>query len=133
MGSDFEGGFTARGTYLLTNVVRPLIGRSSHAHSVFFKYDDWKKNVDQGKAAYLIDFPDTPIEKYSQGQKNYIELGEKNGDNTGYKCKIREKWYQIPSVWVPDAFFLRRNNLYPKFVLNCCYQYRIIIICNPKI
>ena len=106
--------------YDLTNVVRPLIGRSSHAHSVFFKYDDWKKNVDQGKAAYLIDFPDTPIEKYSQGQKNYIELGEKNGDNTGYKCKIREKWYQIPSVWVPDAFFLRRNNLYPKFVLNCC-------------
>lgn len=105
--------------YDLTNVVRPLIGRSSHAHSVFFKYDDWKKNVDQGKAAYLIDFPDTPIEKYSQGQKKYIELGEKNGDNTGYKCKIREKWYQIPSVWVPDAFFLRRNNLYPKFVLNC--------------
>ena len=41
-------------------------------------------------------------------------------NNTGYKCKIREKWYQIPSVWVPDAFFLRRNNLYPKFVLNCC-------------
>lgn len=106
--------------YDLTNVVRPLIGRSSHAHSVFFKYDDWKKNVDQGKAAYLIDFPDVPIEKYSQGQKKYIELGEKNGDNTGYKCKIREKWYQIPSVWVPDAFFLRRNNLYPKFVLNCC-------------
>ena len=21
---------------------------------------------------------------------------------------------------MPDAFFLRRNNLYPKFVLNCC-------------
>ncbi len=28
--------------------------------------------------------------------------------------------YCIPSIWVPDAFFLRRNNLYPKFVLNCC-------------
>ena len=23
-------------------------------------------------------------------------------------------------MWVPDAFFLRRNNLYPKFVLNTC-------------
>ena len=23
-------------------------------------------------------------------------------------------------MWVPDAFFLRRNNLYPKFVLNRC-------------
>ena len=23
-------------------------------------------------------------------------------------------------MWIPDAFFLRRNNLYPKFVLNKC-------------
>ena len=43
-----------------------------------------------------------------------------NGEHEGYKCRIREHWYQIPSIWVPDAFFLRRNNLYPKFVLNCC-------------
>ena len=28
--------------------------------------------------------------------------------------------YIIPSVCVPDAFFLRRSNLYPKFVLNRC-------------
>ena len=76
--------------------------------------------MNHGKAAYLIDFPDNPIEEYSQGQKEYIELGEKNGENEGYKCRIRERWYQIPSIWVPDAFFLRRNNLYPKFVLNCC-------------
>ena len=68
----------------------------------------------------MVDFPDISIEKYSRGQRDYIEFGEKNGENTGYKCKIRARWYQIPSVWVPDAFFLRRNNLYPKFVLNCC-------------
>lgn len=43
--------------YDLTDVVRPLIGRSSHAHSVYFKEEDWKENVDQGKSAYLIDFP----------------------------------------------------------------------------
>lgn len=106
--------------YDLADVVRPLIGRSSHAHSIYFKKEDWKENVEQGKSAYLVDFPDISIEKYSRGQRDYIEFGEKNGENTGYKCKIRARWYQIPSVWVPDAFFLRRNNLYPKFVLNCC-------------
>lgn len=106
--------------YDLAEVVRPLIGRSSHAHSIYFQQEDWKINVNQGKAAYLIDFPNNPSEEYSQGQREYIELGEKNGENEGYKCRIRERWYQIPSVWVPDAFFLRRNNLYPKFVLNCC-------------
>ena len=107
-------------TYDLSGVVRPLIGRSSHAHSIYFQKEDWQKNVDMGKAAYLIDFLDDSIETYTQGQRDYIELGEKNGENEGYKCRIRERWYQIPSIWVPDAFFLRRNNLYPKFVLNCC-------------
>ena len=107
--------------YDLTDVVRPLIGRSSHAHSIYFYENDWKINVEQGKAAYLIDFPEKPIEEYSQGQRDYIALGEKNGENEGYKCQIRDRWYQVPSIWVPDAFFLRRNNLYPKFVLNCCH------------
>lgn len=106
--------------YKLENVVRPLIGRSAHAHSVYFKEEDWKKNVDAGKAAYLIDFPDIEYEKYPDKHKEYICIGEENKENIGYKCSIRDRWYRIPSVWVPDAFFLRRNNIYPKFVLNCC-------------
>lgn len=104
----------------LSDVVRPLIGRSSHANSIYFYQEDWQKNVDQGKAAYLIDFPNEAVDEYTQGQRDYIKLGEENGENAGYKCRIRERWYQIPSIWVPDAFFLRRNNLYPKFVMNCC-------------
>lgn len=106
--------------YGLQNVVRPLIGRSAHAHSVYFENADWKENVDAGKAAYLIDFPDIEYDKYPDKHKEYIRMGEENEENKGYKCSIRDRWYRIPSVWVPDAFFLRRNNLYPKFVLNCC-------------
>lgn len=106
--------------YALENVVRPLIGRSAHAHSVYFEYADWRENVDAGKSAYLIDFPEIEYEKYPEKHKEYIRMGEKNEENKGYKCSIRDRWYRIPSVWVPDAFFLRRNNLYPKFVLNCC-------------
>lgn len=106
--------------YGLGETVRPLIGRSSHAHSVYFLEEDWKKNVEAGKAAYLIDFPDIPYKEYPRKYKKYIREGEKQGEHKGYKCSIRERWYRIPSIWVPDAFFLRRNNLYPKFVLNCC-------------
>lgn len=106
--------------YELEEVVRPLIGRSSHAGSVYFQKEDWMKNVRNGKAAYLIDFPDVPVEQYPDSHKRYIAKGEENHDHEGYKCSIRERWYRVPSIWVPDAFFLRRNNLYPKFVLNCC-------------
>ncbi|MBA4685518.1 MAG: N-6 DNA methylase [Candidatus Galacturonibacter soehngenii] len=106
--------------YELQEVVRPLIGRSSHAHSIYFEDEDWQKNVKKEKAAYLIDFPDKDISDYPKKHREYIKLGEKNEEHIGYKCSIRDRWYRIPSIWVPDAFFLRRNNLYPKFVLNRC-------------
>jgi adenine-specific DNA-methyltransferase len=106
--------------YELQNVVRPLIGRSAHAHSIYFDKNDWEINVNAGKLAYLIDFPEKDYEYYPLKHKEYIELGEKNNEHIGYKCSIRDRWYRIPSIWIPDAFFLRRNNFYPKFVLNCC-------------
>ena len=106
--------------YHMQDVVKPLIGRSSHANSIYFKKEDWMQNVDDNKAAYLIDFPDIEYKNYPKKHKEYIQEGEKNGENQGYKCSIRDRWYRIPSIWVPDAFFLRRNNLYPKFVLNQC-------------
>lgn len=106
--------------YGLADVTLPLIGRSSHAHGIYFTKEDWEKNKGIGKRARLISFPEIPYEEYPDGYKKYISLGEKNGEHEGYKCSIRDRWYIVPSVWVPDAFFLRRNNLYPKFVLNRC-------------
>lgn len=106
--------------YDLSSVSLPLIGRSSHAHGVYFTDEDWQKNVKCGKRAMLVNFPETPYEEYPEKHKEYIKLGEDNDENVGYKCSIRDRWYIIPSVWVPDAFFLRRNNLYPKFVINKC-------------
>ena len=106
--------------YDLEEVTLPLIGRSSHLHGVYFTNQDWEENRNNGKRARLIYFPETPYDDYPQKHKEYIQLGEQAGEHKGYKCSIRDRWYIIPSVWVPDAFFLRRNNLYPKFVLNRC-------------
>ena len=106
--------------YGLADVTLPLIGRSSHAHGIYFTKEDWEKNKGMGKRARLINFPEIPYEEYPDGHKKYISFGEKNGEHKGYKCSIRDRWFIVPSVWVPDAFFLRRNNLYPKFVLNGC-------------
>lgn len=106
--------------YHLNGTTLPLIGRSSHAHGIYFTEEDWKKNKAAGKRAQLINFPDIPYDEYPQSYKDYITFGEANGEHEGYKCSIRDRWYIVPSVWIPDAFFLRRNNLYPKFVLNKC-------------
>lgn len=106
--------------YELSSVSLPLIGRSSHAHGIYFTDIDWQENIQSGKRAMLISFPDIPFDEYPEKHKDYIKRGEINEEHKGYKCSIRDRWYIVPSVWAPDAFFLRRNNLYPKFVLNRC-------------
>lgn len=40
--------------YGLKDTVRPLIGRSSHANSVYFKKEDWQKNVDTGDRKSVV-------------------------------------------------------------------------------
>ncbi len=102
----------------LQEVTHPLIGRSSHTKGLYFTYEDWQENVSRNLDAYLITFPDIPYENYPEKHKEYIRLGEAQGIHKGYKCQIRDRWYIVPSVWIPDAFFLRRNYLFPKFVLN---------------
>ena len=107
--------------YHLEDVTLPLIGRSSHAHGIKFTVKDGAKNTVDGKRVRLISFPESiPYDKYPAKHRAFIALGESRGENEGYKCSIRDRWYIVPSVWIPDAFFLRRNNLYPKFVLNIC-------------
>ena len=104
--------------YNLKNVVNPLIGRSCHINGLFFDNDLWRENVEKNKRSFLINFPDIPLEEYEIEHKNYILNGENNNENSGYKCRIRKRWYRVPSIWMPQIFLLRRSNLYPKFILN---------------
>ena len=105
--------------YDLKKYTKPLIGRSSQTHGLVFNEIDWKKNVNKGVKAYLLTInEDVNVEDMSKEQQEYIKIGEENNENKGYKCRIRKKWYSVPSIWVQDAFLLRRSNVYPKFVLN---------------
>ena len=105
--------------YDLKKYAKPLIGRSSQTHGLVFDEDDWEKNVNKGVKAYLLTINENVnVEDMSEVQREYIKIGEDNGANKGYKCRIRKKWYSVPSIWIPDAFLLRRSNVYPKFVLN---------------
>lgn len=106
--------------YDLSKFCKPLIGRSVQANSVFFEKKDWDENIKNKKKAFLLDLNGYTKDDLSKKQQEYIIYGENEKQNVGYKCMIREYWYQIPSIWVPDAFFLRRNNLYPKLILNKC-------------
>ena len=104
--------------YDLSEVTRPLIARSVNIPGITFNHSDWQANVQKGSNTFLLDFNSKNYFELKSNQKNYIKLGEENNAHVGYKCRIRKEWYKIPSIYSPDAFFLRRNHYYPKFVLN---------------
>lgn len=104
--------------YQLQQYARPMVGRSVQVNSLCFSKKDWQQNLSKGAKANLLVFPPGAKEHGNDGTKAYIENGEQQGINEGYKTRIRDDWYVIPSIKLSQALFLRRNNLYPKFVLN---------------
>lgn len=97
---------------------RRLVGRSGHLKGVIFSERDWAGNVESNFPAFLLDFPDLSFERLAVKTREYIHKAEQAEMHTGFKCRIREKWYKVPSIWVPDAFMLRQVHAYPKLILN---------------
>ena len=66
-------------TFELADVARPLIGRSSHAHSVYFCRDDWEKKMSyKEKLLILLTFPISLLKNILKDKRDYIALGERN-------------------------------------------------------
>jgi len=104
--------------YELRQFSKPMVGRSVQVNSVIFNKDDWKRNRDERAKAHLLVFPKGKELTGHTGALEYIKYGESIGINKGYKTGIRDDWFVIPSIRVSDALFIRRNNLYPRLILN---------------
>lgn len=102
----------------MSRFCRPVVARSAHLSGVVFSPSDWDANRSQGLPALLLDAPPLEMEKLSKTLQRYIRDGEAKGLNLGYKCRIREKWYCVPSTYSPDAFLLRQIHGFPKMVAN---------------
>ena len=109
--------------FQLEKFARPMVGRSVQINSVIFNEDDWLKNKDSKAKANLLVFPNGQEVKKHHGAMAYIETGENKDIHKGYKCGIRDDWFVVPSLKISDALFLRRNNVFPKFVLNEAKSY----------
>lgn len=109
--------------YDLQEFAKPLVGRSVQVPSPIFTRQDWQSNIDCNARAYILVFPNRAELKGHKGALKYIRYGEHIGINTGYKNSIRPEWQIIPSLRTSEALFIRRNNLYPKLVINEAYAY----------
>jgi adenine-specific DNA methylase len=104
--------------YDLEKYAKPLVGRSVQVPSVIFTQEDWQKNRAEEARTHLLTFPKMADLNGSIGARDYIKWGEEQKINEGYKCRIRDEWQIVPSLRISDALFIRRNNLYPKLIIN---------------
>jgi adenine-specific DNA-methyltransferase len=109
--------------YNLKQYAKPMVGRSVQVPSIIFTEKDWKENINQGARAFFLDFPNRAELEKNQKALEYVKQGEELGINKGYKCSIREEWQIMPSAWVSEALFTRRNNIYPRLIINNAKAY----------
>jgi adenine-specific DNA-methyltransferase len=104
--------------YALMPYTQRIVGRSAQLPGIRFSEADWLANVEKQSPAFLVNPPDEPFYRLPESLQEYVTSGEEKGINKGYKCRIRNRWYVVPSAWVPQAFMLRQVHHYPKIVLN---------------
>lgn len=96
----------------------PVVSRSNQLKGITFSDDDFSENSKAQNSIYLFMPPNEDFEKLPKVCQKYIKYGEEQGFHTGYKTRIRKRWYITPSLWAPDAFALRQVGDYPKMIMN---------------
>jgi len=104
--------------YNLEKYAKPLVGRSVQVPSAIFTEKDWINNRNSEARTHFLSFPKMDELNGSGGARDYIAWGEQEGIHKGYKCRIRDEWQIVPSQRISEALFIRRNNKYPKLIIN---------------
>ncbi|MBU8901664.1 MAG: N-6 DNA methylase [Victivallales bacterium] len=96
----------------------PVVSKSNQLKGITFSNEDFKENSKEDKSVYLFIPPNKDFEDLPKECQKYIKYGESIFFHTGYKCRIRKRWYITPSLWAPSGFALRQVGDYPKIVIN---------------
>lgn len=104
--------------FQLHEFVQPMFGRSFHVPGVIYSINEHRANVQAGVATNFLRFGDTPFEELPSGAQRYIRQGEALELHLRYKCRIREPWYNVPSVWASPLGLLKRSHAAPRLIMN---------------
>lgn len=95
----------------------PVIGRTSALKTIRFNKSDFWEYKKQ-YPSFLLNLCGVMYDAFPPKIKDYIQAGERENIHRGYKCRIRQRWYDVPSIYIPDAFLFRQIHRYPLLVVN---------------
>jgi len=96
----------------------PVLTKSAQFTGVAFTKSDIEALTESGAKTHLLaveqDF-DLQSDKYLT---SYVQNGELEEVNLGYKCRIRKSWWSVPSLAIPNGFMLRQVSNYLRIISN---------------
>jgi adenine-specific DNA methylase len=97
-------------TYGLARCARPMFGRSEHVPGVIYDRRTHAANRRRGLPTNFLEL--------DARARRYLALGEAAGLPSRYKCRIRDPWWRVPSVWPAPVAMLKRSHQLPRLVWN---------------
>lgn len=97
--------------------VLPIVGKTNALKSILFKKSDFNL-FKQNNPSFLLNLNGIENSKFTKALQEYIFLAEEEEIHSGYKCRIRKRWYDVPSIYAPDAFLYRQIHKFPLLVFN---------------
>lgn len=100
-----------------SKLLSPAICRGAWLTGLAFTKRDWNRLDREGRKAWLLNLAGVrgPLPKWVL---EYLRAGERRKIHMAYKCRVRDPWYAVPHVSVPDLFLTYMANLRPILALN---------------
>lgn len=96
--------------------LKPAVRRARGLKGLRFSERDWQEALSTGEAGYLLHISSN--EDLPDGLRRYLAHGKSQGVHQAYKCRVRDPWYSVPQVYLPDAFLTYMSGNYPRLVAN---------------
>ncbi|ATH70839.1 Eco57I restriction-modification methylase domain-containing protein [Bacillus altitudinis] len=102
----------------LGEYVYPIIKKSSDlASGLVMNEENFKRLNDKDIPNQLLVFNED-IQNYPEFVKKYLEQGITQNIHKRYKCRKRNKWYEVPVLNAAEAIFFKRSGKFPKLIVN---------------
>lgn len=106
--------------YGLAEWAIPMLPRTRYAKGLIFDSKDEHSLTELGLPAWMISFAadKTSPESRAGRARDYLKLGEAEGIDKRYKCRVRSPWYRVPVVPSGELLLSKRSNRFPRVISN---------------
>jgi adenine-specific DNA methylase len=104
--------------YQLEQWSYPMFGKSQHCKGIVYDRNQHQENIEKALPSNFLWFDVADETELSTSAIKYIRQGEKECLHTRYKCRMRNPWFKVPSVYATSIGMLKRAHDIPRLIYN---------------